>query len=310
MDFDRFLNECADPHMLERLFQVERYAWLALAQGLAAVIDIDGQFEDVNPSWERVTGHEPETLRNSYLLEYIHFEDREKALGTMQRLITSDIGSTSFSFRFMDTSGGHKLLNWEAIYSPDHNAYFCVANEVGDAASMEVLAFRDGLTGVRNRLALERDLPMVVDRARDRGDCVLIYFIDLDGFKEINDTLGHKAGDTLLARVAERLLACVGEEGSVYRMGGDEFIILLNRCNGTTHAESVAQDMVKRIGEPYVVGGRDVSVGASVGGACYPANAASVQDLVDKADKAMYEVKNSGKNGYRFHREAKCLKED
>lgn len=306
MDFERYLHECGDPFMLERLFQVERYAWLALSQGMAAVINLDGQFEDVNPSWERVTGHETGSLRDSYLIEYIHFEDREKALGAMQRLITSDIGSTSFSFRFLDRTGDHRLLNWQAIYSPDHNAYFCVANEVGDAANMEVLAFRDGLTGVRNRLALERDLPMVVDRARDKNDCVLVYFIDLDGFKDVNDTLGHKAGDTLLARVAERLLSCVGDNGTAYRMGGDEFIVLTANCKGRNWAEDLAQDLVKSVGIPYVVEGREVCIGASVGISCYPNNSDSAQDLLEKADKAMYKVKDSGKNGYRFDCKSPC----
>ena len=129
MDLNWLINECNDPYLLERLFYVERYAWLSLSPDMCAVISLDGQFEDVNTHWERATGISREDLQGDYLMEHIHFDDRERALADMQKLITSDIGSTVFSFRFLGKNDKYKKLNWNVIFSPDHNAYFCTVRD-------------------------------------------------------------------------------------------------------------------------------------------------------------------------------------
>lgn len=305
MDLEQLLQEGVDEITLERFFYYERYAWLALSHDMAAVIGIDGQMEDVNTNWESFTGHEPEDLKDTYLLEYIHFDDRERSLAEMQRLITSDLGSASVSFRFLCKDGSYKRLAFSVIFSPDHNAYFCVARDASEDSreKLERYAYRDALTGLHNRLSLEDSLPATLERVRENGGYLVLFFIDLDGFKEVNDTFGHKAGDTLLMRAASRMLKLVGECGTVYRLGGDEFVIVLTDCAARALAQALAGDLVLRLSSQYLIEGERVVTGASVGIAEFPQDGPNMEILLEHADKAMYRVKDRGKNGFAFYSE-------
>lgn len=302
MDMNWFLSEHVDIHQLERLFYIERYAWLSLSPDMCAVISIDGQFEDVNIHWERSTGIPREDLQGDYLMERIHFDDREPTLAAMQKLITSDIGSTTFSFRFLCKSGKHVKLNWNVIFSPDHNAYFCTVRDPSREKDNERIAYQDALTGLDNRLALEESLPTILAEAREGGDKVALLFIDLDGFKEVNDTLGHKAGDTLLVRAARRMNYVVGHQGTVYRLGGDEFIVLLPRCDSST-AAGIAGQLVQRLRSHYVIQDERVHTGASMGISLFPSDGDSAEELLEAADKAMYAVKHTGKDNFAFFKD-------
>lgn len=301
MDLNWLLHECNDPYQLERMFYVERYAWLSLSPDMCAVISIDGQFEDVNTHWEKTTGIHREDLQGKYLMEHIHFDDRERVLAAMQELITSDIGSTTFSFRFIGKDDAEKKLNWNAIFSPDHNAYFCTVRDPEREANASQLAYRDVLTGLPNRLALEENLPDVLVQAREADAKGALLFIDLDGFKEVNDTLGHKAGDTLLVRAAQRMEYVVGKQGTTYRQGGDEFIVILPKSPDRAFAAGIAGQLVERLRSHYVIDGQRVSTGASMGIAVFPSDADTVDDLMEKADRAMYQVKHGGKNNFAFY---------
>ncbi|WP_041720387.1 sensor domain-containing diguanylate cyclase [Pseudodesulfovibrio piezophilus] len=300
MDMNLFFEEDFDPYLLQRLFYVERYAWLSLSPDMCAVISIDGQFEDVNTHWEGVTGISREDLQGNYLMEHIHFDDRERVLADMQQLITSDIGSTSFSFRFMCKNEKYLKLNWNVIFSPDHNAYFCTVHDPEQDKCTMQLAYRDTLTGLRNRLALEEALPKELTDAEDTDTKVAIVFIDLDGFKEVNDNLGHKAGDTLLVRAARRMNHVVAQHGVTYRQGGDEFIVILPRADRSM-AAALAGQLVERLRTHYVIEGDRVNTGASIGIALYPTDGESVESIMDAADKAMYQVKRKGKNNFAFY---------
>ena len=301
MDLNWLINECNDPYLLERLFYVERYAWLSLSPDMCAVISLDGQFEDVNTHWERATGITREELQGAYLMEHIHFDDRERALADMQKLITSDIGSTVFSFRFLGKNDKYKKLNWNVIFSPDHNAYFCTVRDPEKEDSAHQLAYRDVLTGLANRLALEEALPEVLTQTMEAEAKGAILFIDLDGFKEVNDTLGHKAGDTLLVRAARRMNYVVGQQGTTYRQGGDEFIVVLPKSPDRDFAAGIAGQLVERLRSHYVIDGQRVNTGASMGISIFPTDADNVEGLMEAADQAMYRVKRGGKNNFAFY---------
>lgn len=300
MDLDWLINECNDPYVLERLFYVERYAWLSLSPDMCAVISLEGQFEDVNTHWEKSTGLSREQLQGSYLMEHIHFDDRERALADLQKLITSDIGSTTFSFRFTLEKDRHIRLNWNVIFSPDHNAYFCTVHDPAKESDAEKLAYRDVLTGLKNRLALEEDLPDMLTDAREANAQVAVLFIDLDGFKEVNDSLGHKAGDTLLMRAARRMNYVVGQQGTTYRLGGDEFIVILQRGTDRNFVAGMAGQIVERLRSHYVIDNQRIATGASMGIATYPGDGNDMAALLEAADQAMYKVKHGGKDNFAF----------
>jgi diguanylate cyclase (GGDEF)-like protein/PAS domain S-box-containing protein len=168
------------------------------------------------------------------------------------------------------------------------------------------LATHDALTDLPSlRLAMDR-LAMALGQARRHRTAAAVMFIDLDGFKAVNDSLGHDAGDRVLKQVALRMRTCLRETDTVARVGGDEFLIIAAELNGSADAVRIAEKVIRVVSQP-VITGRDQKavVGASVGIALYPDNGADVDQLIKLADEAMYRVKNAGKNAFVFADPAK-----
>jgi diguanylate cyclase (GGDEF)-like protein len=128
-----------------------------------------------------------------------------------------------------------------------------------------------------------------------------VFFIDLDGFKAVNDELGHEVGDDVLKEAATRLAGCVRKSDTVARLGGDEFTAIIEDIDGPGAAALVAQKMLDQLARPFCVGRHAPSVSASIGIARYPADSNDAVDLVKMADEAMYQAKRSGKNAYRMN---------
>jgi diguanylate cyclase (GGDEF)-like protein len=163
------------------------------------------------------------------------------------------------------------------------------------------LAFHDALTDLPNRTLLMDRINRIMINS-DREPCNLaLLFLDLDGFKLVNDQYGHNVGDDLLKEVAKRLLALVRESDIVARLGGDEFIVVLNNPKGIQKITSIATHVVRSINEPMEILGEVLHVGASVGIALFPADAGTSADLIKNADTAMYAAKESGRNTIRFY---------
>jgi diguanylate cyclase (GGDEF)-like protein len=169
-------------------------------------------------------------------------------------------------------------------------------------AQLSHQAFHDSLTGLPNRSRLLGRAEEAVRLARADGARVAVLLLDLNGFKQVNDTAGHQAGDVLLQRVAQRLLASVRDEDVVARLGGDEFAILLTRDPDAEVAAQVAARICDRLREPFVIEGKRLLIGGSVGIALFPEDAAGYDALIRGADAAMYEAKRDTKadgGGYR-----------
>lgn len=162
------------------------------------------------------------------------------------------------------------------------------------------LAHYDILTGLPNRILFYDRLNQAITRARRAKESFAILYLDLDGFKLINDTFGHDVGDALLIEVAKRIVACVRDSDTVARMGGDEFTVILNNVRTPNSKDRVAEMIVEAIARPFMLNGNNCSVSISVGIALYPDNGNTAEQLVKLADAAMYLAKNSGKNRYRF----------
>ncbi|MBA3024151.1 MAG: diguanylate cyclase [Sideroxydans sp.] len=166
---------------------------------------------------------------------------------------------------------------------------------------LESLALNDPLTGLANRRLLADRMSMAIVHARRNKSAMAVVYLDLDGFKQINDTLGHGAGDVLLKMVAGRLVATVREEDTVARLGGDEFIIALWHISGTDYAATVALKVIKAVShKPYDIEGHTVSITTSAGVGIYPVHGEDADTLMKSADLALYEAKRAGKNVYRI----------
>ncbi len=166
-------------------------------------------------------------------------------------------------------------------------------------------AYHDALTGLPNRRQFGQRFNEAIEQARQSEETLALFFVDLDGFKIINDTLGHAVGDLVLKAVAERFRKCVGRRDIVARTGGDEFNILLVEAGTGNLADRVAQGLLESLSQPIEVGERILTLSASIGISLFPAHGEDFRELAHCSDAAMYFAKKRGKN--RFHRYTKEL---
>lgn len=166
------------------------------------------------------------------------------------------------------------------------------------------LALHDALTGLPNRRLLIDRLTLSIAHARRNKTAMALMYLDLDGFKQVNDSLGHDAGDILLRTVATRLASAVRQEDTVARLGGDEFVIALWELDHPDSVVNLVSKVIQAVSQPYCIEDRAVSITVSVGIGIYPTHGEDMETLMKGADKALYEAKRTGKNDYRI---AACL---
>ena len=161
------------------------------------------------------------------------------------------------------------------------------------------LALHDNLTGLPNRILLADRIGQAISQIDAVGGCLAVMFIDLDGFKPVNDAFGHHMGDQLLRAVASRLRTSLHGQDTLARIGGDEFVLLVS-LEAAAYAKGIAARQVHLIGQTFEVAGHSLHISASIGIALYPGNGIDQNELLMNADAAMYHAKSIGKNGYSF----------
>ncbi|CAN7481416.1 diguanylate cyclase [Pseudomonas sp. LjRoot71] len=168
---------------------------------------------------------------------------------------------------------------------------------------MENLAHHDALTGLPNRVALESYLPRAQQHSQAHNNCLALFYLDLDGFKPVNDQFGHAAGDQLLREVAVRLRGCLREGDLVARLGGDEFlmVLLVPNNDALAQAQQVAERTLLALREPIDLGDNRVQIGCSIGGALWPLDSSNMAETLELADQSLYRAKHAGKNCAMFH---------
>ncbi|MDP4083123.1 MAG: diguanylate cyclase [Bacillota bacterium] len=175
---------------------------------------------------------------------------------------------------------------------------------VSDLGKMENLAHHDTLTGLLNRIALDEYLERSMKKATDLGRSLTFLYLDLDGFKQVNDLYGHHIGDMLLQETANRLKSCIqGDEGA-FRIGGDEFLVVLNTSSEDPQlrAKAVGEMIINSLNQPFNLKNNQIEVGCSVGGAVWPQDDAEPIAVKRYADEALYVSKRTGKNKVSFHK--------
>jgi diguanylate cyclase (GGDEF)-like protein/PAS domain S-box-containing protein len=205
--------------------------------------------------------------------------------------------------------GGEVYPEWRSISAVKdlegrETHYVAVFTDIAqlkrDEARLEFLANHDALTRLPNRTLFQDRLEEALHRAHRHGGRVGLLFIDLDRFKNVNDSLGHGVGDLLLQAVAERLTGCVRETDTVARLGGDEFMVLLDELAESRDSGKVADKILARLAQPFTLGGHELFISGSIGISCYPDDGGDPQTLQKNADAAMYRAKQSGRNTYQF----------
>ncbi len=246
------------------------------------------------------------------IIERVHDEDRARMVRVFREHIRRHV-PVQEEFRLQCANGEFVWVrgNGQAIWDETGRAIRFVGSitEISDSKRQEEeirrLAFTDSLTGLPNRRLLEDRLSHALTASRRDGQMLVVMLLDLDGFKAINDSHGHEAGDIVLKAVAERLRMAVRASDTVARMGGDEFVILIEDSRDMNDARVLAEKLLASLQEPIMAGDYRFQIGVSIGISSSPADSDQPTQLIRMADKAMYKVKESGRNNYCFHSEQK-----
>jgi diguanylate cyclase (GGDEF)-like protein/PAS domain S-box-containing protein len=275
---------------------------------LVYVTDVNGVIEYVNSGFEQATGYR-----------------RDQVIGRRPSLFKSgrhdeafyrDMWSTllqgrTFRAEMVNRKADGTLYNEEKTVLPlkDHAGRIThfvatgkdVTEQVRTRRKLDHLAFHDQLTGLPNRALFRDRLEQAMARARRENHLVALMFLDLDRFKNINDTLGHGAGDRLLVQVAERLRTCVRQTDTVARLGGDEFTVIMEQVSHVDQVGVVAQKILDSLAQRFEIGSSVLRVAASIGIAVWPWDDNDADDLIRDADVAMYHAKDHGRNRFEFY---------
>ncbi len=215
-------------------------------------------------------------------------------------VVLSGEGDEDYAVEILNRGVQDYLVKWEGDGRVILRAIRYAIERKRSESKLNYLARYDSLTGIPNRQYLRDQLERATTRALRGRTKIALLFLDLDRFKMVNDTLGHQLGDELLRSVVQRLQSSVREGDLVARLGGDEFAVLLEDVDGPLELEAVARSIMSRFQEPFHLGGRQVSVTASVGITLYPVDNADPMALLNNADIAMYQAKEQGRNNFKF----------
>jgi diguanylate cyclase (GGDEF)-like protein/PAS domain S-box-containing protein len=293
---------------LENELQLETKHRRLFERNLAAVFiwRPDGVIIDCNMAFAKMLGISScaELIGRSIGNFEVDAKLREKLCSALRQ---EALSNQEASLRRSDGLPVHLLMNITPVETPEGMVYETTAIDITqlrqnqaelqkarDAAVHDAL--NDPLTGLPNRRLLSERLAAHIVKSRKDGRVFALLYIDLDGFKLVNDSLGHSVGDAVLIQVANRLFARIREEDFLARLGGDEFVVILDRLHAKEDATRVAEDLLLAISNPFLVEGHDLAIGASIGVSIFPECAGSAEELIKEADSAMYIAKREGKN--------------
>ena len=277
-------------------------------QSLVGIYIIQGdRFVYVNPTFAEIFGYAPEEiLALPGISELVVPEDRETVTRNIGKRLQGEVDSIRYAFKGIRKDGKtiHVEVHGKRSEHAGQPAVIGVLLDVTEHRQAEVqlnqLAFYDALTGLPNRTLFMDHLKLAMAGAKLRNTLMALLILDLDHFKEINDTLGHHIGDQLLQGVAARIAVCVRDTDTVARFGGDEFAIIQTDVAGIESVETLAQTIIDAVASPFLLNGAEIYTGVSIGVTVYPLEDVSAEQLLQNADMAMYAAKNQGRNNFQF----------
>jgi diguanylate cyclase (GGDEF)-like protein/PAS domain S-box-containing protein len=274
---------------------------------LISVVDGEGTILYQSPALRHLLGFDPAETIGRKVIELVHRDDRDQAIAAFRRVIDLRRSTEAVEFRLRHRNGMWRTfesLGTNCLDNPFIHGVVFNSRDVTDRKVIQQriqhLAYHDNLTGLPNRLLFQDRLANSIARAERGGTKLSVLFVDLDNFKNINDSLGHDAGDELLRGVSRRLSQCIRLEDSLARQGGDEFIVLLDTIDDSRGGSVVAQKILNALRMPFRVSGVEQHVSGSVGIALFPEDGRDPQTLMKNADTAMFHAKAQGKNTYQY----------
>lgn len=271
------------------------------------VTDRDGRVRDLNPAAERLFGAARDDTVGTPLNQLLEEETSSGTLDGMEGKFRQD---GRWQAQSRPRAEGGRAAHIEVRMIPlfddggDHDGAICICRDitrrVRQQEELSRLAHTDQLTGLPNRSLFSDRLRNMLAHGRRTGQRLAVLFVDLDGFKAVNDMSGHAAGDEALRVTAQRLQRVLRENDTLARWGGDEFTVLLADIQSRQNAEFVSEKLLETMRWPISVGGRRFTLGASIGIALSPRHGQTPESLISAADKAMYEAKANGRQRFEF----------
>ncbi|MGB5457053.1 MAG: EAL domain-containing protein [Gammaproteobacteria bacterium] len=287
------------------------------------ILDRDGHFTFINERIETLLGYSAQELIGKHYSYLVHHRDIETARYVFNERRIGDRASRNVELHLKYKDEGSKQLfdphtlpieiSSVGMYKNENNSRkktymgtYGVARDITERKIAEETinfqAYHDLLTALPNRALLKDRLGLAISQAKRENEMLAVMFLDLDRFKNINDSLGHVIGDELLQQVSTRLKSCVREGDTLARFGGDEFTLLLPKIgNGKEDISKIAQKINDVLKEPFIINGNELYVSASIGISIYPRDGTDMDTLIKHADVAMYHVKDTGKNNFKFY---------
>jgi len=288
----------------------ERYRKLVEMSPEGIALHLDGEVAFMNPSGARILGASgPDQVVGRSMFEIIHPDLHEGARERM-RLLAESGGQAPwveekfvrFDGDIIDVEVSATLFHWQG-QQMTQLIFHDISERKRVEGRLQQLALYDSLTGLPNRTLFFDRMGQLMAAARRNEYVLALLFLDLDGFKQVNDTFGHGVGDELLRQVSGRLTSVMRKCDTIARMGGDEFVGLCGRITEPAAAGVVARKIIKQLQDPYVVGEITCNIGVSIGVSIFPDDGEDCDTLLKLADIAMYRVKQGKKGGYLFFRE-------
>src|ERR687897_2279205 len=302
------IQDVSERKKVEKVIIESEERFRSLVQNSSDIITIlgaDGTVHYVSPAVEKVTGYKPEEQQGTNAFGSVHPDDTEQALNTFAEVLKRPGLHPPLEFRVPHKDGSWRYLEHVVNNLVDDPAVRGVVVNSWDLTEHKALveqlsyqAFHDLLTGLPNRALFMDRLEHTLTRAKRRGSMVAVLFTDLDNFKVINDSLGHKAGDQLLIAVAERPKTCLRPEDTAARLGGDEFTILVEDIASVGEVVQIAERIADILRPPFVLEEQEVFTTVSTGLALNGTAREQPADLLRHADLAMYRAKLRGKARY------------
>ena len=270
--------------------------------------DTTGRIFQANRFSADLLAYEEKQLPGMHLSRLVPTRDRPRLLEILEQLLAGDLSLSESERKLIAKNGVEIWVNLHTVLQKADDGsplYFII--QMADITEMkrsqermERLAFYDTLTDLANRRLFNDRLQQAITRTQRNHKSAALFYLDLDQFKRVNDTLGHDAGDALLKHVSLRLQKCVRKEDTVARPGGDEFTIILVDINSISDASRVAEKILAELRKPIAIAGQQLVVTTSIGITMMPQDASDPQTLMRNADMAMYKAKERGRNNYQF----------
>lgn len=287
-----------------------RNAFDTAAIGMA-IVGLDGRWLEVNNALCRMLGYSEEELIDKTFVDVTHPDDLDLDLEYVQQLLNGDLEHYQLEKRYFHKTGDviFVLLSVSLVRNEKGEVIHFVSQiedvtaRKSESDRIRQMAYHDTLTGLPNRRLIDERVNHSLAHAKRVGYPIALLFIDVDHFKQINDTHGHDVGDEILKSVADRMAHCIRQTDTLSRVGGDEFVILLTEIKKPEYAKLIAEQILKAVSQPLHVHTHDFRITLSIGVAIYHdgAETETVSELTKKADLALYEVKSAGRNGVHVY---------